>query len=157
MQFEKAPNVGRTLTQDDWKRTQIRLPQDLYLSTVEYAKDRDLSINSAMLELIDKALNNQSSDIKPKAHYYTQKAYGLIYVAHGLESRISNIKFLLKTLTDDAQIQKYQLMLDMAQHDYEQVKIRLADALDIITDSGAAIDAELNSQAHKITKKKPTA
>ncbi len=42
--------------QDDWKRTQVRMPQDQYDDVVKYAEQNNLSLNSAMLELIEKGL-----------------------------------------------------------------------------------------------------
>ena len=49
----------RTLNQDDWKRTQIRMPQEQYQAIADYAQNRNLSLNSAMLELMEKGLSNQ--------------------------------------------------------------------------------------------------
>lgn len=59
--FEKAPNLGRLLTQDDWKRTQIRMPQEQYQAVADYAQNRNLSLNSAMLELMEKGLTSKPS------------------------------------------------------------------------------------------------
>ena len=47
----------RTLNQEDWKRTQIRMPQEQYQTVVDYAEKNNLSLNSAVLELLDKALD----------------------------------------------------------------------------------------------------
>ena len=60
MQFEKAPNHGRTLTQDDWKRTQVRMPQDLYSDLMQYAEKNNISLNSAMIELMDRGLEQSA-------------------------------------------------------------------------------------------------
>ena len=49
----------RTLNQDDWKRTQIRMPQEQYQAIADYAQNLNLSLNSAMLELMEKGLSNQ--------------------------------------------------------------------------------------------------
>lgn len=46
---------GRAI-QDDWKRTQVRIPQEQYQSIMTYAEQNNLSLNSAMLVLMDKAL-----------------------------------------------------------------------------------------------------
>lgn len=51
----------RVQNQDDWKRTQIRIPVVLYDNLVEYAQNNNLSINTAMLELIDKGLQSNTS------------------------------------------------------------------------------------------------
>ena len=51
----------RTLNQEDWKRTQIRMPQEQYQAVVDYAEKNNLSLNSAVLELLDKALDSDSA------------------------------------------------------------------------------------------------
>ncbi|UOO93416.1 hypothetical protein [Vitreoscilla stercoraria] len=48
------PQTGRAVKQDDWKRTQIRMPQDHYQKIMEYAEANNISLNTAMLELIEK-------------------------------------------------------------------------------------------------------
>lgn len=48
---------SRIQNQDEWKRTQIRIPKDIYNSLVEYAERNNLSLNTAMLELMDKGLS----------------------------------------------------------------------------------------------------
>lgn len=55
--FEK----NRIQNQDEWKRTQIRIPQDQYQTIMEYAEKNNLSLNTAMLELMDKGLNGQTN------------------------------------------------------------------------------------------------
>lgn len=49
--------TGRIVSQDDWKRTQVRMPQDQYDAIATYAKDNNLSLNTAMLELMDRGLS----------------------------------------------------------------------------------------------------
>ena len=51
----------RTLNQEDWKRTQIRMPHEQYQTLVDYAEKNNLSLNSAVLELLDKALDSDSA------------------------------------------------------------------------------------------------
>lgn len=48
------PQTGRAVKQDDWKRTQIRMPQEYYEKIMEYAEANNISLNTAMLELIEK-------------------------------------------------------------------------------------------------------
>ena len=48
--------ITRIQNQDSWKRTQFRIPQDLYIAIVEYAKVNNLSLNSAMIYLIEKGM-----------------------------------------------------------------------------------------------------
>lgn len=50
--------TSRIQNQDDWKRTQVRIPQEQYKAVADYAQERNLSLNSAMLELLDKGLQN---------------------------------------------------------------------------------------------------
>ena len=47
--------------QEDWKRTQIRIPLNTYESIVEYAEKNNLSLNTAMLELVEKGLAIEGS------------------------------------------------------------------------------------------------
>ena len=53
----------RIQNQDDWKRTQIRIPLGLYEDLAEHAKKNNLSINTAMLFLMDKGLLLESPNI----------------------------------------------------------------------------------------------
>ena len=47
----------RVQNQEDWKRTQIRIPLELYDAIVSYAETQGLSsINSAMLELMEEGI-----------------------------------------------------------------------------------------------------
>ena len=52
--------TGRVVSQDDWKRTQVRMPQDLYSDLMQYAEKNNISLNSAMIELIDKGLEQSA-------------------------------------------------------------------------------------------------
>lgn len=54
---------ARIQNQDEWKRTQIRIPKDVYDAIVEYAERNNLSLNTAMLELIDKGLSTQDGPV----------------------------------------------------------------------------------------------
>lgn len=42
--------------QDEWKRTQVRMPLDQYEDVVKYAENKSLSLNSALLDLVAKGL-----------------------------------------------------------------------------------------------------
>ncbi|ENX48237.1 hypothetical protein F886_00038 [Acinetobacter sp. NIPH 542] len=48
----------RTQNQDDWKRTQIRIPLPFYEEIVEFAEQRNISINTAMLELMERGIHS---------------------------------------------------------------------------------------------------
>lgn len=50
------PKTGRAVSQDDWKRTQVRMPQEQYKAIMEHAEQNNLSLNTAMLELMDRGL-----------------------------------------------------------------------------------------------------
>ena len=51
------PKTGRVVSQDDWKRTQVRMPQTLYEDIVEYASNNDMSLNHSMIFLMDMGLH----------------------------------------------------------------------------------------------------
>ena len=42
--------------QDEWKRTQVRMPLDQYEDVIKYAENKSLSLNSALLDLVAKGL-----------------------------------------------------------------------------------------------------
>lgn len=56
----------RTQNQDDWKRTQIRMPQEQYEEIIAYAESKDISLNTAMIELLDNGLKIAESRVDPK-------------------------------------------------------------------------------------------
>ena len=51
--------TGRAVSQDDWKRTQVRMPQEQYEVLMSYAEKNNLSLNTAMLELMDLGLKSK--------------------------------------------------------------------------------------------------
>ncbi|WP_333835479.1 hypothetical protein [Acinetobacter schindleri] len=56
----------RTQNQDEWKRTQIRIPQDQYDDIVAYAENKEISLNTAMIELMDNGLKAAESRVDPE-------------------------------------------------------------------------------------------
>ena len=56
----------RTQNQDEWKRTQIRIPQDQYDDIVAYAENKEVSLNTAMIELMDSGLRASQSRVDPQ-------------------------------------------------------------------------------------------
>lgn len=50
------PKTGRIVSQDDWKRTQVRMPQELYDDLTNYAENKNISLNTAMITLMTKGL-----------------------------------------------------------------------------------------------------
>jgi hypothetical protein len=55
---------SRIQNQDEWKRTQLRVPQDDYNKIVEYAELNKMSLNTAILNLIDIGLNTATAEVK---------------------------------------------------------------------------------------------
>lgn len=55
---------SRIQNQDEWKRTQLRVPQDDYNKIVEYAELNKMSLNTAILNLIDIGLNTSIEQAK---------------------------------------------------------------------------------------------
>lgn len=49
--------------QKDWAKTQVRLPPDLHPDIKEYAKNNDLSMNAAIVQLLRKGLKLQDTNI----------------------------------------------------------------------------------------------
>lgn len=45
-------------TQDTWKRSQIRIPLKLYGAINDYAEKNNMSLNTALIELLDKGLSS---------------------------------------------------------------------------------------------------
>ncbi|MDO5541701.1 MAG: hypothetical protein Q4F77_00190 [Acinetobacter sp.] len=56
--------------QDDWKRTQIRIPVGLYEDVVQYAEKHNLSLNTAMLELMDLGLKSKEEGKSGRSIYF---------------------------------------------------------------------------------------
>lgn len=56
----------KLLNQDEWKRTQVRMPQEQYQAVTDYAKDNNLSLNSAILDLVDKGLKPSDNEVGEK-------------------------------------------------------------------------------------------
>lgn len=62
--------TGRAVTQDDWKRTQIRMPQDQYESLMNYAEQNNLSLNTAMIELMELGLKSKFEGKSGRSIYF---------------------------------------------------------------------------------------
>lgn len=94
----------RSLNQDNWKRTQVRMPQDLYNEVSLYAEENELSLNSAMLVLMDKSLN---SPVKQKVKYIFTEWNPLHeledssdFISHNDKVRMSCAQYLSEFFTD---------------------------------------------------------
>ncbi|MCX0334426.1 hypothetical protein [Acinetobacter radioresistens] len=57
------PKTGRVVSQDDWKRTQVRMPQELYDDLTNYAENKNISLNTAMITLMNKGLTQTQQNI----------------------------------------------------------------------------------------------
>ncbi|NIE95568.1 hypothetical protein F3J02_03565 [Acinetobacter sp. Tr-809] len=62
--------TGRAVTQDDWKRTQIRMPQNQYESLMHYAEQNNLSLNTAMIELMELGLKSKFEGKSGRSIYF---------------------------------------------------------------------------------------
>ncbi len=62
--------TGRAVSQDDWKRTQVRMPQEQYEVLMNYAEKNNLSLNTAMLELMDLGLKSKAEDKSGRSIYF---------------------------------------------------------------------------------------
>ncbi|WP_151796852.1 hypothetical protein [Acinetobacter soli] len=62
--------TGRAVSQDDWKRTQVRMPQEQYESLMDYAEKNNLSLNTAMLELMDLGLKSKIEGKSGRSIYF---------------------------------------------------------------------------------------
>lgn len=56
-------NKVRPLNQEDWKRSQIRMPQEEYDRIIRYAELKKMSLNTAILALTDAALDIEENDL----------------------------------------------------------------------------------------------
>lgn len=107
--------------QEDWKRTQVRIPQDQYDDIVSYAENNELSLNSAMLELMENGIKVAESRVNPedidikiiklkngkKRLVYGKllKAFDLDYT-QDLDSLKSDIEFSLERLYESSLLKR---------------------------------------------------
>ncbi len=86
--------------QDDWKRTQIRMPQDQYDDVVKYAEQNNLSLNSAMLELIEKGLDRERTNslVSRIAHNVHPPLHGLKKMAELQDKEKQRSEFIVEFL-----------------------------------------------------------
>lgn len=112
--FEKT----RIQNQDDWKRTQLRIPFNQYDAVTKYAIENNLSLNSAMLELIEKGLSisnvNTTSNFASSTLENAEKLETLLNRIDDLEQNMKNTntfdKVEIKKISDDV----YVLAIDTA-------------------------------------------
>lgn len=115
-------------TQDTWKRSQIRLPPSLHQAVVDYANDNNMSLNTAIVELLNNGLitsPTDQSDIPKKIlneiqaiknatgnYIFTEWRYTESYnpnerLQHNEKARLAGSKFLTSFFKDNP---TYQLI-----------------------------------------------
>ena len=50
--------------QDTWKRSQVRLPNSLHQIVTQYAQDKNMSLNTAIIRLLDIGLVSETQRIQ---------------------------------------------------------------------------------------------
>lgn len=92
--------MKRAISQDDWKRTQLRMPQNEYDRIMQYAERNKVSINTAILTLIDKALSFE--DISENIEYglptIRAMEYNPLPSLNSLERRVECAKYITQFL-----------------------------------------------------------
>lgn len=76
----------RQLNQEDWKRTQVRMPQPLYNALQNYAKENELSLNSAMLTLCELGLEKANNEVKSNEIDWIQMRNDVSAILESLKS-----------------------------------------------------------------------
>lgn len=56
--------------QDTWKRSQVRLPNSLYQVVAKYAEDKSMSLNTAIIHLLDIGLVKETERIQSVRELY---------------------------------------------------------------------------------------
>lgn len=67
----------RSINQENWKRTQVRLPPDVHDELIAYAEQNNLSLNSAMIELMVKGLKIKEQGSSLGLGSYQGEGFGL--------------------------------------------------------------------------------
>ena len=111
-------NKTRTQNQDDWKRSQIRMPQEQHDEIAEFAKENDLSLNSAMIDLLDRGLSTLYS-VNPSSVKIINLDNGIKRIIHGkminsfdidftqdLDSLKSDIKMYLEYMSESRSLKE---------------------------------------------------
>lgn len=70
--------ITKRKPQENWKRSQIRLPNDLYQEINDYATEKGFSLNSALISLVEHGLidakQNQNIEIEKFEHKFNRLA-----------------------------------------------------------------------------------
>ena len=67
MDIEKTK---RALNQEDWKRTQLRIPHEEYEKVMQFAEKNNVSLNTAILQFIEEGLKQQEKAISGRSIYF---------------------------------------------------------------------------------------
>ncbi|MBJ8476473.1 hypothetical protein [Acinetobacter bereziniae] len=95
---------SRPLNQDNWKRTQVRLPPELHDAIIKYAENNKLSLTSAILELIEKGINDQETTIvmsESDSGMFSVMFEGLKEIAQKQTEMAENIERLKELYPED--------------------------------------------------------
>lgn len=93
--------TGRAVSQEDWKRTQVRMPQEQYDSLMSYAEKNNLSLNTAMLELMDIGLQSKVSGKSGRAVYFNDISCLEEYKKEPLHSRTQRVEQMISRIFYD--------------------------------------------------------
>lgn len=88
----------RTLNQDDWKRTQVRMPQEQYEALMNYAEKNNLSLNTAMLELMDLGLKSKIEGKSGRSIYFNDLNCVEDYPKEPLHERTARVEQIISRL-----------------------------------------------------------
>lgn len=84
--------------QDDWKRTQIRIPVGLYEDVVQYAEKHNLSLNTAMLELMDLGLKSKEEGKSGRSIYFNDLNCVEDYPKQPLHERTAHVERMISDI-----------------------------------------------------------
>lgn len=88
----------RPLNQDDWKRTQVRIPQDKYELLMTYAERNNLSLNTAMLELMEVGLNSKIEGKSGRSIYFNDLNCIEDYPKEPMHERTARVEKMISRL-----------------------------------------------------------
>ncbi|PWB13294.1 hypothetical protein DCO44_14905 [Acinetobacter sp. AM] len=100
--------TGRAVSQDDWKRTQVRMPQEQYESLMDYAEKNNLSLNTAMLELIDLGFKSKVEGKSGRSIYFNDVNCIEDYPKEPLHERTARVEQMISRIFYDNP--EYQLI-----------------------------------------------
>lgn len=90
--------TGRAVSQDDWKRTQVRMPQEQYEELMSYAEKSNLSLNTAMLELMDLGLKSKVEGKSGRSIYFNDLNCIEDYPKEPLHERTARVEKMISRL-----------------------------------------------------------